>query len=323
MKEIKITEIEDIQIGHAQNLQAATGCTVIIAKQGAVAGVDVKGGAPSTRETDLLSPQNLVEKIHAVTLSGGSAFGLDASAGVMKYLEEKEIGFDVQVTKVPIVCAASLFDLTFGDHEVRPDKNMGYEACLNSEDNEVEQGNVGAGCGATVGKILGLDRAMKGGLGTYALQVGAVKIGAVVAVNCLGDVIDYKTGNILAGVLNETHTEFIDTSKIMLDNIEQKKNLFSGNTTIGTIITNAKLTKSKANKIASIAQNGYAKTIRPAHTIFDGDTIFVMSTGKVEADISTIGMLATDVLAKALISAIKNTDSLYGVLSYKEFNRNN
>lgn len=322
MKEIKISDITGFKIGHAQNLKAGTGCTVIIADEGAVAGVDVRGGAPSTRETDLLDPKNLVEKIHAVVLSGGSAFGLDASSGVMKYLEVKEIGFDVQVTKVPIVCEASLFDLTFGDHTIRPDQQMGYEASINSEKAQDQQGNVGAGCGATIGKILGPKNAMKGGLGTFAVQIDQLKIGAVVAVNCLGDIIN-KEGKIIAGALDDSHTNFIDTSSVMIENIEQKKNLFSGNTTIGTIITNAKLTKSNANKIASVAHNGYARSVRPVHSMFDGDTIFVMSTDEVDADLSTVGMLASDVMSEAVVSAVKNADSLHGVVSYEEFNNMN
>ena len=203
MREIAFTAIEDIKVGHAQNLEAATGCTVILCEEGATAGVDVRGGAPGTRETDLLNPVNLIEKVHAIFLAGGSAFGLDAAAGIMRYLEEKQIGFDVQVTKVPIVCGAVLFDLTIGDHRVRPDKEMGYQACLNAGNTECRQGNIGAGTGATVGKIHGMKHAMKSGLGCYALQVDVLKIGALVAVNCLGDVIDPNTGERLAGPLNE------------------------------------------------------------------------------------------------------------------------
>ena len=190
MKEIAITDIEGIRIGHAQDLNAPTGCTVVIGEAGMTAGVDVRGGAPGTRETDLLDSVNLVEHIHAVILAGGSAFGLDAASGVMQYLEEKKIGLDVVVTKVPIVCGAVLFDLAIGVHEVRPDKEMGYQACLNANDNECAEGSVGAGAGATAGKILGMERCMKSGLGMYCLQTGDLKIGAVVAVNCLGDVID-------------------------------------------------------------------------------------------------------------------------------------
>ncbi len=184
MREIKFTEIGSIRVGHAQDLKAATGCTVILCEEGATVGVEVRGGAPGTRETDLLNPVNLVQKIHAILLAGGSAFGLDAAAGVMQYLEERNVGFDVQVTKVPIVCGVVLFDLTIGDYRIRPDKAMGYQACLKASSTECKQGSIGAGTGATVGKILGIGRAMKSGLGCYALEVGELKVGALVAVNC-------------------------------------------------------------------------------------------------------------------------------------------
>jgi L-aminopeptidase/D-esterase-like protein len=203
MKQIKFTEIGGIRVGHAQDLKAATGCTVILSEEGATVGVEVRGGAPGTRETDLLNPVNLVQKVHAIILAGGSAFGLDAAAGVMQYLEERNVGFDVQITKVPIVCGAVLFDLTIGDYRIRPDKAMGYQACLNASSTECKQGTIGAGTGATVGKILGIGRAMKSGLGCYALEVEGLKVGASVAVNCLGDVVDPLSGKRLAGPLNE------------------------------------------------------------------------------------------------------------------------
>jgi L-aminopeptidase/D-esterase-like protein len=195
LQQIAFTDIDDIQVGHAHNLDAGTGCTVVICEKGATAGIDIRGGAPGTRESDLLNPVNLVEKIHAIVLAGGSAFGLDAASGVMQYLEERNIGFDVQVTRVPIVCGAVLFDLAVGDHRIRPDKEMGYQACRNATNRACAEGCVGAGAGATVGKILGMARAMKSGLGCHAIQVGSLKIGALVAVNCLGDVIDPETGD--------------------------------------------------------------------------------------------------------------------------------
>ncbi len=318
MKEIKFTDIDGIKVGHAQNLEAATGCTVIICEKGATAGVDVRGGSPGTRETDLLNPVNMVQQIHAVMLSGGSAFGLDAASGAMKYLEERNIGFDVQVTKVPIVCSAVLFDLVIGDYRVRPDLEMGYAACKNATNTECPNGTLGAGTGATVGKLLGLQRAMKGGLGSYALQVGDLKVGAIVAVNCLGDVIDPSTGEILAGLLNEELQTFAGTENVMMANYDNKKNLFSGNTTIGVVATNGEFTKSEINKIASMAHNGYARTMRPAHSIFDGDTIFALSTGKVQADISTVGFLAARAMEQAVINAIKSAKSLYGIKSYSD-----
>ncbi|WZL71653.1 P1 family peptidase [Clostridiaceae bacterium 35-E11] len=318
MYEIKFTDIEGIQVGNAQNLEAATGCTVVICKEGATAGVDVRGGAPGTRETDLLNPVNLVEQVHAIFLSGGSAFGLDAATGVMEYLEEKGIGFDVGVAKVPIVSGAVLFDLTTGSPNIRPDKAMGYKASENATNKDCPEGTIGAGTGATVGKFLGPEFSMKGGLGAYCLQVGELKVGALVAVNCLGDVIDPKTGNILAGALNEDKTTFANTEEKMIQQYNNKKNLFSGNTTIGIIATNAKLTKSQATKIASMAHNGYGRTMRPAHSMVDGDTIFTLSTGNVEADMNVVGLLATRVMEEAVIRAIKKATPLGDYKCYKD-----
>lgn len=317
MKEIELTDIEGIEVGHAQNLTAATGCTVVICKNGAAAGVDVRGGAPGTRETDLLDPVNLVEKIHAVMLAGGSAFGLDAAGGVMQFLEEQQIGFDVGVTRVPIVCGAVLFDLIIGDYKVRPDKAMGYQACLNAG-KSCPQGNVGAGAGATVGKILGMDRTMKSGLGAYAMQVGELKVGALVAVNCLGDVIDPETGLKVAGLLSEDKKTLADTEEVMIAAYAEKKNLFSGNTTIGVVVTNAALDKAKATKLASMSHNGYARAMRPAHSMVDGDTIFALSTGSVSADLSVIGLLAARVMERAVVHAVKNTSSLCGLKCYRD-----
>jgi L-aminopeptidase/D-esterase len=318
MKEILVNEIEGIKVGNAQNLKGPTGCTVVICEEGAAAGVDVRGGSPGTRETDLLDPVNLVDKIHAVVLAGGSAFGLDAASGAMQYLEERNIGFDVRVTKVPIVCSAVLFDLVIGDHKIRPDKAMGYEACKNSELNECREGNEGAGAGATVGKILGPENSMKGGLGCYAIQVGELKVGAVIAVNCLGDVIDPSTGEIIAGALNEDKKTFANTEEIMISRYSEKKNLFSGNTTIGVVVTNGKFTKSEMNKIASMAHNGYGRAMRPAHSIFDGDTIFTMSTGKVDADINVVGLLAARVVEQAVVRAVKNAKGILGYKAHKD-----
>jgi len=318
MRQIDFSEIEGIKVGHAQDLRAATGCTVIISEEGATVGVDVRGGAPGTRETDLLNPVNLVQKVHAITLSGGSAFGLDATAGVMQYLEERKVGFDVQVTKVPIVCAAALFDLTIGDYRIRPDKAMGYQACLNAVSTECKQGTIGAGTGATVGKILGMHRAMKSGLGCYALEAEGLKVGALVAVNCLGDVVDPLSGKRLAGPLNEDMQTLGDTEEIMIGSYSDKKNLFSGNTTIGVVTTNATFTKAQVTKLASMAQNGYARTMRPAHSMYDGDTIFAMSTGSVEADLSVVGLLAARVMERAVIAAIKNAESLCGLRCYTD-----
>lgn len=319
MKEIRFCDIEDIKLGHCHNEIGGTGCSVVICEKGATGGVDVRGGSPGTRETDLLNPSEMVDKINAVMLSGGSAFGLDASSGVMEYLENKNIGFDVTVTKVPIVCQAVLFDLPFGDYKVRPNKAMGFEACQNSEIyNDDINGNIGAGFGATVGKFLGLDYAMKGGLGTYAIQAGDLKVGAIVAVNCLGDVIDPSNSNIIAGAYDREKNYFLNTEKLIINSIENPKNPFKGNTTIGIIVTNADFDKAQATKVASMAHNGYARTMRPAHTMFDGDTIFTMCTNKVNADVTTVGMIAAQVMEKAVLRGVKSAKGMFNVPSYSD-----
>ena len=317
MQEIPFTDIGGLRVGHAQDPEAATGCTVLICKEGATAGVDVRGGAPGTRETDLLNPVNLVQKVHAIFLAVGSAFGLDAAAGVMQYLEERNVGFDVQVTRVPIVCGAVLFDLAVGNHRVRPDKAMGYQACLNASPAENRQGSIGAGTGATVGKILGMQRAMKSGLGCHALQTGDLKVGALVAVNCLGDVVDPLSGEKLAGPLNDDGRTLADTEEIMIASHRGKGNLFAGNTTIGVVATNAALTKAQTAKLASMAQNGYARTMRPAHSMYDGDTIFALSTDGIEADLSVVGLIAARAMERAVISAVKNATPLCGLACYR------
>ena len=323
MKEriIPFTNIDGIKVGNAQDMEAITGCTVILCEEGATAGVDVRGGSPGTRETDLLKSENLVDKIHGVMLAGGSAFGLDAASGAMKYLEESGIGFDVQVTKVPIICSAILFDLNIGDYRVRPDSEMGYTACMNATDKECPNGSIGAGTGATVGKFFGNERAMKGGLGSYAVEVGDLKVGAIVAVNCLGDVIDPSTGEILAGLLDESGEVLIGTEDVLTSLYREKRNIFSGNTTIGVVATNGKLTKPEANKLASMAHNGYGRTMRPAHSIFDGDTIFTMATGKVDADINVVGLLAARTMEQAVINAVKSANSLGGFKTYRSLRR--
>jgi L-aminopeptidase/D-esterase-like protein len=322
MIEISIESIEGFRIGHAQNNKALTGCTVVIAKDGAIGGVDVRGGSPGTRETDLLDPRNLVEEVHAVFLAGGSAYGLNVGGGIMQFLEGKNIGFDVQVAKVPIVTGAILFDLFPGNPNIRPDHQMGYQACENAflQHETKGMGSIGAGTGATVGKCLGADYAMKGGLGTHAFQVGDVKVGAIVAVNCFGDVIDPLTNQVIAGVFDKKANTFLNTEKQMLAQLHssQKTNRFSGNTTIGTIVTNAKMTKGQANKIASIAHDGLARTMRPSHTLVDGDTIFTLSTDQVEAELNVIGMLAAKAMELAVIKAVKEASSTNGITAYKD-----
>lgn len=313
LQQIEFTQIGDIKVGHRQDLEAATGCTVIVCEQGATVGVDVRGGAPGTRETDLLNPVNLVEKVHAVVLAGGSAFGLDAAGGVMQRLEERGIGFDVRVTQIPIVCSAVLFDLCLGDPTVRPDRQMGYAACAEATADHCRQGCVGAGAGASVGKILGMARAMKSGLGCSAVQVGELKVGAVVAVNCLGDVIDPHSGTPLAGLLSEDLSRLADTEEVIMQTCLEQRNPFVDNTTIGLVATNAVLTKAQATKLASLSHNGLARTIRPAHTMFDGDTIFTMATGRVKVDLSVLGPLAVRVTETAVVAAIKHAHSLHGL----------
>lgn len=315
LEALLITEIPGLRLGNAQDLRAATGCTVLICEGGAVAGVDVRGGAPGTRETDLLRPENLVERIHAVVLAGGSAFGLDAATGVMAYLEERGFGFDVGVARVPIVCAAVLFDLVCGDPKVRPDKAMGYQACLASEREPFTEGSVGAGTGATVGKALGLEYAMKGGLGASALKSGDLRVGAVVAVNGLGDVVDPCTGTIFAGARDASG--FLDCEAGMLEQ-RSSTHRFAGNTTIGAVVTNAALTKAQATKLASMAHDGLARTLRPSHTMVDGDTIFALSVGDVEADLSTVGLLAARVVEQAVLRAVAEATGLAGFSARRE-----
>lgn len=318
MKEIKITEIEGIKIGHAQDFVGGSGCTVILCEKGAWAGVDVRGGSPASRETDLLKPINMVEQIHAVMLSGGSAYGLDAASGAMAFLEEKGVGFDVGVGVVPIVCGASLFDLIVGDPKFRPDKEMGYEACKNAGNRPVAEGNVGVGTGATVGKFLGIEHMMKSGLGTFSLQIGALQVGAIVAVNALGDVVDVDTGKRIAGLLNEDKTKLSNTEEVMYAQYDLDKNIFSGNTTLGCVVSNAKLTKTQANKLASIAHDGLARAIRPVHTMADGDTVFAMATCEVEVMPDAVGALAVEVMARAINRAVRLAEPAYGLKAARD-----
>lgn len=309
-----------IQVGQAQDVEGGSGCSVIICKQGAIAGVDVRGGGPATRETDLLNPINMVEKIHAVMLSGGSAFGLDAASGAMQYLEEHKCGFDMGVAYIPIVCGASLFDLSIGNPKCRPDKTMGYEACIQSEQNMILEGNYGAGTGASVGKLLGFEHAMKSGQGTYGLQCGNVQVTAIVAVNACGNVVDYKTNEPLAGVYDKENDRILSAQDILYAAMDQTVEASCVNTTIACLVTNAKLTKVQCTKIAGVAHNAYARSIHPVHTMNDGDTIFVLSTQEVDANIDAIGVMAVDVLAEAIRHSVLCAQSAYGVISYQERN---
>lgn len=318
MKQISINEIENIRIGNAQNKEAGTGCTVVICEKGAVTGLDVRGGGPASRESELLKPTAAAGYINAVLLSGGSAFGLDAAGGVMEYLEEKKIGFDVGVTVVPLVAQSCIFDLTVGDMKVRPDRAMAYEACVNSEKNNPVMGNEGAGTGASVGKLLGMTTAMKAGLGSYAVQIGDLKVGAIVAVNACGDIFDYDTHEIIAGLLTPDLKSFANTEQVIYNMASGKIQLEGKelqNTTIGVVVTNGKFTKAQMNKIATMAHNGYARTINPVHTTMDGDSIYAMSVGEVEADMDMVGTLAANVMGHAVCDAVRKAEDAYGIIS--------
>lgn len=314
METFSFFDIPGIRVGHEQDAEAGTGCTVVVCEEGAVAGVDVRGGAPGTRETDLLDPSNLVGQIHAVVLSGGSAFGLDAASGVMELLEERGIGFDVGVTRVPIVCAAVLFDLACGDWRVRPDSAMGRRAAESALDPSYTplRGSVGAGTGATVGKFHGMDYAMRGGIGAHAFRSGRLAVGALIAVNCLGDVIDPRTGMIVAGARDRAGRRFLGTEEAVMAACESRKDVFANNTTIGVIATNALLTKAQARKLASMAHDGLARTMRPAHSMVDGDTIFALSTGTVDADMNSLGALAARSVEEAVLDAVRSASLGYG-----------
>lgn len=309
----KTITIEGFEIGTQENSEALTGVSVIIAKDGATAGCCVRGSAPGTRETDLLKSEKTVEQVHSVVLSGGSAFGLESTCGVMDYLEEQGIGFDVGVAKVPIVCGAVLFDLAVGNPHIRPNKQMGYLAAKKAS-NEVLTGNIGAGCGATVGKLRGFDTVMKGGTGYIELGLeNGLKVGSYVCVNACGEV--YEGEMILAGVLNDDKTEIISSHQLMLEGAE--RDLSGKNTTIGCILTNAKLTKTECNKVSEVAHNGYALSIRPIHTSMDGDTIFTMASGKVTANLDTVCYLAQEAMKLAVIDAIKSSESVQNIPSYR------
>jgi L-aminopeptidase/D-esterase-like protein len=314
-KRNSITDVPGIRVGHAQDDEALTGCTVILCEKGAVGGVDQRGGAPGTRETDLLKPVNAVQKVHAVLLAGGSAFGLEAASGVMRYLEEKGIGFNTGVARVPIVPAAILYDLAIGRADIRPDLEMGYRAAASASAEAPAEGNAGAGMGATVGKIFGMAGAMKSGLGTASMEIGGgIIVGAIVAVNAFGDVIDPQTGRILAGarstklgpVILGSADYFADTLAVMktLAGRAILKLAMSRNTVIGVVATNARFTKSEATKMAQMAQDGLARAIRPAHTMLDGDIIFALATGQKKADVSIVGAYAAEVLAQAIVRAV-------------------
>jgi L-aminopeptidase/D-esterase-like protein len=320
-----LTAVAGLEVGHYTLPERPTGCTVVLARHGAIAGVDVRGGAPGTRETDLLDPSNTVQRVHAVVLSGGSAFGLDAASGVVRYLEERGVGFDVGVAKVPIVPAAVLFDLAVGDMpHVRPTAESGYRAAQAATDGPVAEGNVGAGAGATVGKIAGRARAMKGGLGTASITLpDGLTVAALVAVNAVGDVVDPATGLVIAGVRADDGRSLADVRELLRAGGYRPLVRAGENTTIGVVATNAILDKPQARKVAQMAQDGFARTIVPAHTPLDGDTIFALATGRLpnEADVMTIGALGADVMAQAIVRAVRAATGLPGLPAARDLAR--
>lgn len=303
-----LTAVEGIKVGQVTLTQRPTGCTVILIEKGAVGGVDVRGAAPGTRETDLLDPVNTVSVVHGIVLSGGSAFGLDAATGVMRYLEEQGIGFDVRVAKVPIVPAAILFDLGVGDARIRPNAECGYKAAKEATNGPVQEGSVGAGAGATVGKLMGPTHAMKGGIGTASITLAdGLTVSAIVAVNAVGDIIDPSTGAVVAGVRGADGKSLADVRTLIRAGALHRPPPNGQNTTIGVVATNARLTKAQAKKLAQMSHDGLARAISPAHTMSDGDTMFSLATGAMsqEPDMLTIGALAADVVAEAIVRAVR------------------
>ncbi len=313
MQEIGIQEIGGIRIGQTENRAAGTGCTVLLRPEGMCAGLDIRGGGPASHESGLLDPLAAAQTIHAVVLGGGSAFGLSAAGGVMDCLEQNGIGFPVGVTRVPLVVQSDIFDLTVGDAQIRPDHAMGYEAArLALESPNYRDGNYGAGCGATVGKFAGMETCMKTGIGSYAVQIGALQIGAVVVLNALGDVFDWKNGRKIAGLLTPDRSGFRSSEALMRERIDVIENKFTANTTIGAVITNAAYDKTQLCKIAGMAHDGFARSIRPVHTSVDGDSIYALSAGTVQADMDLAGTLAAEVMSEAIIRAVQSAESAYG-----------
>jgi len=316
-----ITDIQGIKVGQASDFTGYTGCTVILCEQGAVCGIDIRGSASGTRQVDALNISHIVEQVHAIILSGGSSFGLDAASGVMQYLEEKGVGFDVGVAKIPIVPTAVVFDLFFGDPKARPTPAMGYEACKNAS-KEVAEGSVGAGTGAALGKLFEMPRAMKGGTGTSSVILpDGLIVGAIVVVNAFGDVIDNITGRIIAGArVSEKSLEFAHTVECLKKGYS-KKQFGLVNTTLGVVATNAKFNKKEITKIAQMSHAGLIKTITPVHTTFDGDLIFALSTGEIEADINKVGVLCDFVICEAVKRAVKKADGFGIIPAFKDISK--
>ena len=313
MREIPITDVGPIFIGQTEDSQAATGCTVLIAPQGMHAGLDVRGGGPASRESFLLDPLTAAQSIHAIVLAGGSAFGLGAANGVMQYLEEHDIGLDTGAARVPLVVQSDIYDLSIGDASVRPDAAMGY-ACarLAMESPNYRDGCFGAGCGATVGKYAGIDYCMKSGIGGYAVQIDELKIGALVVLNALGDIYDWKNGRQIAGLLNERKDALRSTAELMRQSYEVRENKFTGNTTLCVVFTNAGFSKPQLCKIAGMAHNGLARSINPVHTSADGDSIYAVSIGELRADQDLIGTLSAEIISEAVIRAVESADGAFG-----------
>lgn len=315
-----ITDVQGVKVGHFTESRRPTGCTVLLFERGATAGVDVRGSAPGTRETDLLNPTNTVQQLQAILLAGGSAFGLDAASGVVRYLEEHHLGYAVGDVIVPIVPAAILYDLQIGDSRIRPTADSGYKACQAATTERVPEGNVGAGAGATIGKIFGAKQAMKSGLGSASVRIGdtGIVVGAIVAVNAVGDVVDPKTGKIIAGARKPDGSGFMDSMARIREGYSVRAD--AANTTIGVVATNVALDKAQATKIAQMAHDGLARTIYPVHTPSDGDTIFAVATGSItaRANHGAIGALAADVMARAVLRAVMNARGIPGLPSYSD-----
>lgn len=311
LKEIPITDLTSFQIGNAENQEAGTGCTVILALEGAVCGLDVRGGGPASKESQLLNPLMANDCVNAVVLTGGSAFGLDAASGVMRYLEERDIGFQTGYGVVPIVPASAIFDLGVGKSKIRPDAAMGYEACRNAPN--FQPGNHGAGCGASCGKVWGEKYCMKSGIGSACYQLGDLKVGAVVVANPLGNIVNPDTGEILAGMHEDAG--WIDAEQALLSTAALQA---GKNTTIGAVITNAKFNKAELSKIAGMAHDGMARAIRPVHTMYDGDSIYALSHGEVFADINLVGVLAAKAFGCAIVNGAMNSETAYGILGRKQ-----
>ena len=305
MREINISDIGNVKIGQVENSDAGTGVTVIIAPDSAACGLDIRGGGPASRESGLMEPLAAAEVIHGVVLGGGSAFGLDAAGGVMKYLAENGIGFPVGDVVVPLVCQSDIFDLGYKSSNVYPDKEMGYKAAslaFEGDAGNFKSGNFGAGCGATVGKLLGMERCTKSGIASYAVAVGELKVGAIVCTNALGDIYDYVDGKRIAGVLNADGSGLNDLSceELMYNMVENPPTDFAANTTIGIVFTNAKFNKTQLCKLAGMTHDAYARCIRPVHTSMDGDSIYAMSLGDITASLDVVGTLANHVMCEAI-----------------------